>query len=336
MKNRTICILITIGIIGSTAISTFAARVAFRDLPEPVKKAVQKDRDDIRKVEAFTRNGQTVYEVLIDTKGADKFVYIAPDGTRLNDTAIRNERRANLGTLKLVDLPKPVQQTFRQQAPSGKISSIDTDTLNGRTVYEIDFARAGQSEKLRINEDGSLAKKSEARLSGLDARDDSKERSQGATVASFDRPLAATQKVDFNNVPEAVKRTARAVAGSNRIEDTERGMLDGKAVYEIAFKQDGKHNELRVAEDGSIVQRLSAGEIRYPGTLSINEVPAPVRRAIREHVGSGEVNDIDKITLAGKTAYEVGFKKESGGVQHEIRIAEDGTFLGEPAGAQKK
>jgi len=252
----------------------------------------------------------------------------------LNDSLLHNERKAQLGTLQLADLPKPVQQTFRQQASSAKISRIDMDTVNERAVYQLEFTRAGQSDQLRINEDGSLARK-DRRYSRSDDRD-SQFRNRGETVASFDRPLAATRKVDFNNVPEAVKRTVREVAGSSRIEDAERGTLDGRAIYEIAFKQDGKHNELRVAEDGSIVQRLSAGEIRDPGSLSINDVPAPVRRAIREQVGSGEINDIDKMSVRGKTVYEVGFKRQSGGAQHEIRIAEDGTFLGESAGAEKK
>ena len=142
--------------------------------------------------------------------------------------------------------------------------------------------------------------------------------------------------MDFENVPEAVKKTVRDVAGENRIEDAERGTLDGQTVYEIAFKKDGKHNELRVAEDGSIVQRIAGSNVRFPGAMTVNEVPAPVRRAIKDEVGSGEVNDIDKKTVDGKTVYEVGFKKESGGAQHEIQIAEDGTILGEPAGAENK
>lgn len=333
MKKTTICLLVGGSLLISTAYPALGERVLYRDLPDPVRKAVQKNKDDIKHIESFSHNGQTVYEVQVDKKGADKFVYIGQDGNRLNDPSLRNQSLAASGGLKLNNLPKPVQKTFKDRAGSAKVSKINVDSADGKTIYDIEYTRNNRTDNMRINEDGSIAKAD--RESRRNERL-SKNRSEGETVAGFDRPLAATQKVDFENVPEAVKRTVRDAAGSNRIEDAERGTLDGKTIYEIAFKKDGKHNELRVAEDGSIVQRVAGTDIRFPGALSVDEVPARVRRAIRDQVGSGEVNDIDKKTVEGKTVYEVGFKKESGGAQHEIQIAEDGTVIGEPAGAEKK
>ncbi|MEO6036748.1 MAG: hypothetical protein ABIQ35_15970, partial [Verrucomicrobiota bacterium] len=140
--------------------------------------------------------------------------------------------------------------------------------------------------------------------------------------------------------PDAVKRAARSVAGANRIEDAERGTLDGRSVYELAFKENGVHNEVRIAEDGTIVQRIGGGTqlgaIDTRTKLTAKDVPAPVRKAIRAQVGSGEVNDIDRMTLNGRTVYEVGFKREKGGAQHEVRIAEDGTIVNEAAGALRR
>lgn len=332
MKHSTLYAVAFGSLLVFTTSPALADRVSYRELPEQVKKAVQKNRDDIKRIESFQHNGQTVYEVRMDRKKGNEFVYIDSGGKRLNDPSLRNERLAASGDLKLKDLPKPVQKTFKERTDSAKISKVNIDNQNGEKVYNIEYARrGGRTDEIRINEDGSVVgqnreSRRERRLS----------RNESENATGFDRPLAATQKVDFENVPEAVKKTVRDVAGDNRIEDAERGTLDGQTVYEIAFKKDGKHNELRVAEDGSIIQRVAGTNIRFPGTLSENEVPAPVRRAIEEQVGSGEVNDIDKKTVEGKTVYEVGFKKESGGPQHEIQIAEDGTVIGEPAGAENK
>lgn len=356
MKNTIICGFTMAGLLVSTVSPALGENVLYRDLPDHIRKSMQKHRDDLDRIESFNYNGKTVYEVQLEKGG---FLYFGDDGSRLTDPSLRNHRLSSTGNLKLNNLPAPVQKTFRAEAGVAKVSRIYLDTQDGKTIYDIEYTQGGQTDEIRINQDGTLARldqrstrdqrqsrnqyetqrdrrdrENRESREQRENRESSDNRDRGQVVAGFDRPMAATQKVDFESVPEAVKRTVRDVAGSNRIEDAERGRLDGKTVYEIAFKKDGEHNELRVAEDGSIVQRVAARNIRFPGALSVNEVPDPVRRAIRDQVGSGEVNDIDKKTVSGRTVYEVGFKKESGGVQHEIQIAEDGTVIGEPAGAR--
>ncbi len=333
------------GLLISSTAPVFAQngeKTIFRDLPEAVKKTVltQKGHRDVRKIEKFTHDGKTIYEVRIDRKqGADKVVFIGEDGSLVTDTAIVNHQNST-ARMQLKDLPLSVQETFKKEAPTGKITDIDLNTASGKTVYEIKYTRANQASEILINEDGSINREQLSRSNDFKGNRTSENsinnsNPKGGQVG-FDRPLAATQKMDFDALPQAAKRTARDHAGSNRIEDVERGTLDGKTVYEIAFKSEGQHHELRLAEDGSVVQEIAGTNIRFPGALTVDEVPKPVRNAIRQQIGSGEVNDIDKMTIGGKTVYEVGFKKEKGGAQHELRIAEDGTVLGEPAGAQKK
>jgi uncharacterized membrane protein YkoI len=338
MKNTILCALAVTGLLVSSAApvlaqekSTEQQRLSYKQLPDSVRKAVQKNKDNIERIQSFNHEGKTVYEIKLDKKGGDQLIYLSENGTRLSDPALRLKRLAGQRELKLGDLPKTVQQTFRKEAGgNARISEINLETVDEKTIYGIEYTRAGQSNEIRINENGSVAQgKRVSKEIGRIGRADE-------NAAGFDRPLAATKKVSFDELPDAAKRTVREQAGSNRIEDVERGTLDGRVVYEVAFKSEGKHNELRVAEDGSVVKRIAGTDIRFPGSLTVNEVPAPVRRAIQTQVGSGEVNDIDKKTVNGKTVYEVGFKKESGGAQHEIQIAEDGTVIGEPAGAGKK
>ena len=343
MKKNICCVITALGIVGGIGSPCFAQtsaeKVAYRSLPAPVQKAIHSDKEDIKRIEQFTYDGKTVYEVRLDKQdSADKLIYLTQDGTRIKDKAVRLQRQADRNKLHLKNLPKAVQATYKKEAGSAKMEDIDVDTINGRTVYDIDYNRAGKIETVRINEDGSLVH-SDRHLAHRDG-DSKLGHAETPNAASFDRSLSGSRKVDFETAPEAVKRTAHSVAGSNRIEDAERGTLDGRMVYELAFKENGVHNELRVAEDGSIVQRIGGGtqigSANAPVKFTTDQVPAPVRKAIRAEVGSGEVNDIDKMTVGGKTVYEVGFKREKGGVQHEVRIAEDGTIIKEPAGAGKK
>lgn len=331
MKKSMICFLVVSGLVISSvmAFAQTQNKVALRDLPESVRKTVKAQQGDnkIARIEKETRDGQTVYQVIIDRPGKNKIVWVAENGSLVTGAAGAEKAAASL---RLNELPKPVRQTFKREAGSAKISDIDKNIENGRTVYEIEFTRAGKMDELFIHEDGTIA---QATVSQENS--DSTASAPSSNANRFDRPLAATKKVNFNDVPEAVKQTAFAQAGSNRIEDAEQGTLDGRVIYEIAFKKDGQHNEVRIDKNGSIVQRIGGTNIRFPGALSVDEVPGPVRRAIRDQVGSGEVNDIDKLTVDGKTVYEVGYKKQKGGAQQEIQIAEDGTVIDEPAGARK-
>lgn len=343
MKKNICCVVIALGIIGGIGSPCFAqtsgAKIAFRDLPASVQKAVRSDKDEIKRIEQFSFDGKTVYEVRLDKEdAADKLVYLSQDGTRIKDEAVRQQRQAERNKLHLKNLPKAVKATYKTQAGSAKMEDIDVETLNGKTVYDIDYNRAGHVETVRINEDGSLVRAD--RRARLNNRDLKQNNAGLPNAAAFDRSLSGSQKLDFESVPESVKRTARSVAGANRIEDAERGTLDGRTIYELAFKENGVHNELRVAEDGAIVQRIGGGTqigvANAPVKMTTEQVPAPVRKAIAARVGAGEVNDIDRTTVGGKTVYEVGFKREKGGAQREIQIAEDGTIIREAAGARKK
>src|SRR5439155_13317467 len=71
-------------------------------------------------------------------------------------------------------------------------------------------------------------------------------------------PLRDARKVTFNELPSAVQNSIRGQAGPAAIEDIDKGTLNGRVVYEAAFKKDGRHTELRVAEDGSLVGTVAA------------------------------------------------------------------------------
>jgi hypothetical protein len=260
MKNF-VCLFVACGLIAGFSDSGLAQnsdqKINFRELPKPVQKKLRSEKDDIKRIEQFNFNGKTVYEIRIDADNTPNFAYFEESGTRINDKGLKLQRQSERKDLHLKNLPQAVQKTFKQETDSANIEDIDVDTANGKSVFDIDYLANGRNETIRINEDGSVEREHHAHR-GENKRGENR-RSAGVISEKFDRPLAATEKVNFENVPEPVKRTVREVAGSNRVEDAERGTLDGQNVYEIAFKQNGVHNELRVAEDGSIVGRTEVG-----------------------------------------------------------------------------
>lgn len=69
-------------------------------------------------------------------------------------------------------------------------------------------------------------------------------------------PLSDAHKVSYDKVPQKVKDTVKEHLGSTRIEDVDVGTINGKTVYEMAYKK--PHNpdrtfELRVTADGHLI-----------------------------------------------------------------------------------
>src|SRR5207247_6299387 len=57
---------------------------------------------------------------------------------------------------KFNQLPPAVQKTVRANAPNAEIARVDTKTIEGQTVYEIEFANAGKNPKIMVAPDGKI------------------------------------------------------------------------------------------------------------------------------------------------------------------------------------
>src|SRR3954452_16271198 len=55
---------------------------------------------------------------------------------------------------KFNQLPAAVQKTVRVNAPNAEITSVGTKTVEGKTVYEIEFADAGKNPRMLVAADG--------------------------------------------------------------------------------------------------------------------------------------------------------------------------------------
>jgi ABC-type phosphate transport system substrate-binding protein len=57
------------------------------------------------------------------------------------------------------NIPQPVKDTLKKEAPDGEVVAIVKQTKGGATVYEIAFANPDRYPKIRIAADGTLVSK---------------------------------------------------------------------------------------------------------------------------------------------------------------------------------
>lgn len=200
--------------------------------------------------------------------------------------------------------PQNVQKTVQHIAAGARIEDFERGQWNGRTVYQAAFKRNGQHTELQVFEDGTVVTKAPGASpggtaqasTGQPARTNPKNQSNsgllsgtyptlqrpGETSASGNPPtgvryaglsesnvqLSGGAKMDLNSAPAPVQNTIRQVTGGAQVEDLERGMWNGRTVYEAAFKRNGQHTEIQILDDGSVLakQLPTAAGSPAPGT----------------------------------------------------------------------
>lgn len=240
MKNHVFSAVVAACVLTGTARA--AESVQFKDLPPAVQETINSHvgAAGISSIQPLTRHGIPLYEVRLSRPGSQP-LYVSATGSVIDpDQAVVNQPTAE-GSRKVTfaELPRPVQNTIRSQAGNARIEDIDAVTRQGRTTYEAAFKRGDETVELLVDEGGTL-------LSGGQA---------AAAAASLERvPLSAATKVTLDQLPERAQKTLQSYALGARIEDIDKGTLQGRTVYQAAFKHAGRNIELRVGEDGSLLR----------------------------------------------------------------------------------
>jgi uncharacterized membrane protein YkoI len=142
-------------------------------------------------------------------------------------------------------LPPAVQKAVRAQSPNGEIAHVDTKTDNGTQVYEIEFREPGTNPKLMVTADGTV----------LNSAGTSKTEGIVGTVEKALTPTGAVG-TKFSALPETVQKAIQAHAPATDIADISRSEDNGRVIYTIEFKDQGKNPSMKIAEDGTIVQGM--------------------------------------------------------------------------------
>jgi uncharacterized membrane protein YkoI len=233
------------------------------------------------------------------------------------------------------DLPKPIQDNLNAR-PGVEVQDIDRVTRDGKVIYEIGFKQNGQHTELQYKEDGSLLTDNKSNLVTASPA------TQPPVAAAAQTQASSYGKVTLAQTPVAVQNTIKAQLGGAAVEDIDKLNKDGAIVYEVAFKRAGKHTELQIAENGTVVNNnipaAVAGvtpSIAPPsyGKVTLNQVPVAVQNTIKAQTAGVEIEDIDKTSRDGIAVYEVAFKRS--GQHTELVVAENGAVLSGGLGAAK-
>lgn len=225
-------------------------------------------------------------------------------------------------------LPRPLQDTIRAHAGSVPIEDIDLQMRDGIAIYEVAFKKEGKHTEMRFGADGKV-------------------------LDTDGKPILASGKVAFNELPAPVQQMVRSRAGRSPIEDVDRIVQDGKISYEVSFKQGGKQHELLVSDEGRILRDVGTAAAGAPPTAAIpssssppanlqpdpinisggrkiqlSEAPGAVQRSLLERAGGTAIDDLELGVWNGQPVYQAGFK--SGGQHLEVQIADDGRIIHDP------
>ncbi len=341
---------LTAALCGSALIfSVNAEKVRFEQLPIELKDKIRvhSGAAPIEDVDRQTKAGKTVYEVAFKKNGQHTELKFDDQGELIDD---QGKQTLDSRKISYNELPDVVRKTLESRVTAGEVNDVDRQVKNGLATYEIGFKKNGQQQELVISQDGRILR--DVQAAGAPAT--------GASgTSSFTREkhlsvepitLSASQKVQLTQLPAEVQRAITTAAAGARIEDVERGIWQGQNIYQAAFKENGKHVEVQIRENGTVLhdpravrRDVASASSRSPEYASLTSLvplssgakierkglPGTVERRLLTHIQTDKIEDIERGTWQGKTIYQVAFKDQTG--KHvELQIDERGNIVFDP------
>lgn len=128
--------------------------------------------------------------------------------------------------IALAACPAPVQATIRNSDQGGRLDDIKSVTVNGRTLYVVEFDLAGNRDlKLHITSDGTIVK--------------------------------SREELTMAQLPAAVRLAAeKMVPAGGKVDDIDKEVADGRTTYLVEIDRPNT-NDLKIvfSEDGSVISQ---------------------------------------------------------------------------------
>jgi uncharacterized membrane protein YkoI len=137
-------------LLSSSAVLAQETRIAKKDLPVPVQKAVEQQAKGAV-VRGFTKeveNGKVEYEAELRVNGHGKDISFDPEG---NVVAVEEE-------VKLEALPPAARAAVQKAAEGGALRKLESVTEGGKSFFEATIRKAGKSWEVQVDQDGARLK----------------------------------------------------------------------------------------------------------------------------------------------------------------------------------
>lgn len=129
-----------------------------------------------------------------------------------------------------------------------------------------------------------------------------------------------SKDIEFDELPKVIQKIVMREIGDVPIDDIDRDEDDGEIEYDVEAENDSIRIELEITEDGTLKQR------DITENISFLDLPKPVQDTVYQHVGSLEIDDVERKTELGKNVfYDV--EVDDMGIEIDLEIAEDGTLI---------
>lgn len=126
-------------------------------------------------------------------------------------------------TTTLNKVPPAAQSVIKTYVGDGNLESIEVGHEEGQHIYEVHYLKGKRRFELEVNEKGDV--------------------------------LEWEKYLEMDELPAAVRATVEKEISGARMTELVQETEEGKMFYEVEFEKDGKEHEVKIAEDGSILER---------------------------------------------------------------------------------
>jgi uncharacterized membrane protein YkoI len=144
------CAALVAAMLFSWSAGAAETKIALKDLPAPVQKAVQ-EQSKGAVIRGFTKeveNGKTEYEAELTVNGHGKDISFDPAG---NIVAVEEE-------VTLESLPAAARAAIQKAAEGGTLRKVESVTEGGKSFYEADIRKGGKSSEVQVDASGARIK----------------------------------------------------------------------------------------------------------------------------------------------------------------------------------
>jgi len=135
-----------------------------------------------------------------------------------------------------------------------------------------------------------------------------------AVTPMFGQEQATEKPVKLQELPPAVQDVVRAQSKSATVRGFSKEVKDGRTLYEIEMRVNGRTRDLTVDAQGAIVSDEQQ--------TTLSEIPEAARIAIQKAATGGKLTLVEKVIEGGSTFYEGHIMKS--GKEIEIKVDANG------------
>ncbi|MHC4193500.1 MAG: PepSY domain-containing protein, partial [Planctomycetota bacterium] len=122
-------------------------------------------------------------------------------------------------------------------------------------------------------------------------------------IGAHTSQVFAADDVSLSDVPQAVRAVIERETEGFEIDEVEQDKDDGKIVYEVDAENDDREIKLKVAEDGTLLEKEEE--------LDTKDLPAVILNAVKKMFGDVDFEDVEKEYRSGRgTIYKIEVEKD--------------------------